>query len=94
MEFIACAFKMTLQKIRTAIKEVDTLLEKSKFELKRQILEKYRVGLLADLRKSGDKLCEVIKQNCVEIAGAPETLIYFLKLWADIKRYLAEHSRG
>ena len=94
LELIACAFKMRLMQIRTAIKDVDILLSKSKFEPKKPILDKYRLGLLADLEKNGNELCDVIKVNCVDIAGAPKPLTFFIKLWADIKRYLAEHCQG
>ena len=94
MELIACAFKMRLQQIRTAIKDVDILLGKSKFEPKKPMLDKYRIGLLADLDFTGNRLYDVIQHDCVDITGAPKPLIFFLKLQADIKRYLAEHSQG
>ena len=94
MELIVCAFKMRLQQIRTAIKDVDILLGKSKFEPKKPMLDKYRIGLLADLDAVGNRLYDVIEHECVEITGAPKPLIFFTKLQADIKRYLAEHSHG
>ena len=65
MELIACAFKMRLQEIRKAIKDVDILLGKSKFEPKKALLDKYRIGLLKDLDTTGNKLYGVIEDYCI-----------------------------
>ena len=91
LDLIATGFKSQLSEVRTAIKNVDILLKKSKFESKKNYLDQYRVGLRADLISKGEKQIEII-DRCIEACGTMTTLIFFRKMKADINRYMAEVS--
>ena len=49
IDLIACAYKSQLKEIRHAIKTIDLLQTKSKFETKKQSMDKYRNGLIYEL---------------------------------------------
>ena len=53
LELIASGFKSQLGEVRSAIKNVDILLKKKKFETKKGYLDQYRSGLLKDLTTKG-----------------------------------------
>ena len=53
IDLIACAFKSQLKEIRHAIKTIDLLETKSKFDTKKPCMEKYRNGLIYDLCSKG-----------------------------------------
>ena len=55
VELIACAFKSQLKEIRQAIKSIDLLETKAKFESKKTTMEKYKNGLIYDLLTKGKK---------------------------------------
>ena len=55
VELIACAYKSQLKEIRHAIKNIDLLETKSKFDNKRLSMEKYKNGLIFDLCTKGKK---------------------------------------
>jgi hypothetical protein len=49
IDLIACAYKSQLKEIRHAIKTIDLLETKSKFDTKKPCMDKYRNGLIYDL---------------------------------------------
>ena len=53
-------------------------------------MEKYRYGLIYDLCSKGKYQIDILEEFCVRVAAKPVTLINFLKLQADIYRYMAE----
>lgn len=53
IDLIACAYKSQLKEIRHAIKTIDLLETKSKFESKKMCMEKYKNGLIFDLCSKG-----------------------------------------
>ena len=93
-ELIAAAFKFRLAEIRGAIKDVNILLGKSKFEPKKALIQFYKSGLLHDLTSTGERFLEVIENDCIEVTGSTSGLIFFMKLKADIYRYLTEFAIG
>jgi len=93
-ELIAAAFKFRLDDIRKAIKDVNILLGKSKFEPKKALIQFYKSGLLSDLTTSGKRFIEVIEKDCIEVTGSTAGLIFFMKLKADIYRYMTEFAIG
>jgi len=44
-ELIACAFKSQLGEVRKALKDLQILQTKSKFETKKSIIDQYKAGL-------------------------------------------------
>lgn len=94
MDLIACGFKSQLQVIRKAIKNLDILLKKSKFENRKQILESYKQGLVQNLLDASARLIDILDHDCIQITGSPVPLIFFNKLKADIFRYIAEVCIG
>ena len=92
LELIASGFKSQLGEVRTAIKNVDILLKKKKFETKKNYLDQYRAGLLEDLINKGTRQIGIIDDKCIDVTGMPTTLIFFQKMKADIYRYMAEFS--
>lgn len=89
---IACAYKSELKQIRHAIKTIDLLETKSKFDSKKLCMEKYKNGLVYELCNKGKQQIDNLEEYCVQAAGAPLTLILFLKMQADIYRYMAEQT--
>jgi hypothetical protein len=83
-----------LGEVRTAIKNVDILLKKKKFETKKGYLDQYRSGLLSDLITKGKRQLAIIDKVCIDATGKVTTLIFFQKMKADIYRYMAEFSNG
>ena len=65
LELIASGFKSQLGDVRTAIKNVDILLKKKKFETKKGYLDQYRSGLLADLIIKGERQITIIDEKCI-----------------------------
>ena len=55
LELISSGFKSQLGEVRTAIKNVDVLLKKKKFDTKKAYLDEYRSGLLKDLVWKGER---------------------------------------
>mmetsp|Transcript_10366 Transcript_10366/g.15956 ORF Transcript_10366/g.15956 Transcript_10366/m.15956 type:complete len:182 (+) Transcript_10366:463-1008(+) len=92
MDLIACGFKSQLTDIRDAIRNIDILLTKSKFESKKATLEQYKNGIKADLVAKGKRQIKIIDDHCIGVTGSPIPLIYFRKLQADIYRYMAEST--
>jgi hypothetical protein len=80
MDLIACAFKSKLQDIRKAIKSIDILMKKNKFEMKKEILDQYKMGLKKDLKDKSLHLINIIQENCIDVTGSPNGLIFFKKL--------------
>ena len=93
IELLACAFKSQLKEIRHAIKTIDLLQTKSKFDTKKPSMDNYRNGLIYDLCCKGKKQIDILEDYCVKAAAAPLTLILFLKMQADIYRYMAEQTQ-
>ena len=93
VELIACAYKSQLKEIRSAIKAIDLLETKSKFDSKRPSMEKYKNGLIVDLCTKGKLQIEMLEEYCVKVAAKPLPLIFFLKMQADVYRYMAEHTQ-
>ena len=54
-ELIACAFKSEMKEIRNAIKNIELLETKSKFDNKKLSMEKYKNGLIYELCNKGKK---------------------------------------
>jgi len=94
LEMIACGFKSQMQVTRKAIKNVEILQKKSKFENKKSILEQYRLGLVKNLMDTSNKQLSIIDDHCIAVTGSPVPLIFFNKLKADIFRYNAEVTIG
>lgn len=94
MDLIACAFKSQLSEIRKAIKATDILMKKNKFEMKKETLDQYKMGLKKDLKDKSLHLITIIQRDCIEVTGSPIGLIFFKKLQADIYRYMAMHHVG
>ena len=70
-------------------------MTESKFKPKIHILDDYRTRLVKDLIKVGEDMFNKIDEYCVKITTKEtKTQIFFIKLQADIRRYLAEHSHG
>jgi len=65
VDLIACAYKSQLKEIRHAIKTIDLLETKSKFDNKKLCMEKYRNGLIYDLCTKGKKQIENLDEYCV-----------------------------
>lgn len=80
IELIACAYKSQLKEIRSAIKNIDLLETKSKFDNKKLSMEKYKNGLIFDLCLKGKQQIDSLEKYCVEVAASPLPLIFFLKL--------------
>ena len=93
-ELIAAAFKFRLDDIRKAIKDVNILLGRSKFEPKKALIQFYKSGLLFDLTSCGQRFLDVIEHDCIEVTGSTSSLIFFMKLKADIYRYMTEFAIG
>ena len=55
VDLITCAYKSQLKEVRHAIKTIDLLETKSKFDNKKLCMEKYRNGLIYDLCNKGKK---------------------------------------
>ena len=92
MELIACAFKSQLQQDRKAIKDIDILMKKGKFETKKGILELYKSGLRKNMIDHAMKQISIIEETCIPVIGAKIPLIFFMKLLGDIYRYITEIS--
>mmetsp|Transcript_3701 Transcript_3701/g.6306 ORF Transcript_3701/g.6306 Transcript_3701/m.6306 type:complete len:223 (-) Transcript_3701:21-689(-) len=92
LELIASGFKNQLNEIREAIKSVDIMLKKSKFEMRQVTLQNYKRGLCNDLVTKGTRQIEIIQSCCLDVTGAPIPTIFFKKLTADIYRYLADQQ--
>jgi len=56
-------------------------------------MEKYKHGLIYDLCSKGKIQIDALEENCVKVAATPLALIFFLKMQADIYRYMAEHTQ-
>ena len=93
-ELIAAAFKFRLNEIRKAIKDVNIVLGKSKFEPKKPLIQFYKAGLMEDLVSNGKKFIDIIDNDCIKVTGSTSGLIFFMKLKADIYRYMTEFSIG
>ena len=93
IELISCAYKSQLKEIRHAIKTIELLETKSKFDKKRTSMQRYKNGLIYDLCNKGKDLVDSLEKYCVDAAAAPLTLILFFKMQADIYRYMAEHTQ-
>lgn len=93
VELVSCAYKSQLKEIRSAIKNIDLLETKSKFDSKRPSMEKYKNGLIFDLCYKGKLQIDNLEKYCVNAAAKPLPLIFFLKMQADIYRYMAEHTQ-
>jgi hypothetical protein len=91
---IACAFKFRMGEIRKAIKDVNFLLGKSKFEPKKALIQFYKSGLLHDLTTNGKRFIDVIDHDITEVTSSTNGLIFFKKLKADIYRYMTEFAIG
>lgn len=89
---IACSFKSLLQQDRKAIKDINILIGKSKFEMKKHILEQYKLGLRENLITHAKDLVKVIEEDCLPVTGSILAFVFFLKLEADIYRYMVEVS--
>jgi len=50
--------------------------------------------LLYDLTTNGKKFIEVIENDCIKVTGSTNGLIFFMKLKADIYRYMTEFAIG
>jgi hypothetical protein len=50
--------------------------------------------LLVDLTTNGKRFIEVIENDCIEVTGSTSGLIFFMKLKADIYRYMTEFAIG
>ena len=55
MDLIAAGFKSQLQELRDAIRNIDIVMQKSKFESKKVTLEQYKQGIKHDLITKGQK---------------------------------------
>jgi hypothetical protein len=82
-----------MKEVRNAIKNIDLLETKSKFDLKRQSMEKYKNGLIYELCVKGKNQIDVLEECCIKATAAPLPWIFFLKMQADIYRYMAEHTQ-
>ena len=80
--------------MRKAIKNLEILLQKSKFDDKRDVLDFYKNGLVKDLITVSKRILDIIDKDCIEVVGAPIPMIFFTKLKADIFRYLTEATQG
>lgn len=94
MDLIACGFKSQMQVIRKQIKNLDILLNKSKFETKKGILEQYKQGLRKNLLHIAQRQIDILTSDCIEATGSPIPLTFFTKIKADIYRYMAEVCHG
>jgi len=94
IELISTAYKMQLKEIIHGIRTIDLLETKSKFSNELKLcMEKYRLGLIYDLCSKGKTQIDVLEEYCVKTASSPLYLVHFLKMQADIYRYLAEHTQ-
>lgn len=50
--------------------------------------------MLVDLTTNGKRFIEVIENDCIEVTGSTSGLIFFMKLKADIYRYMTEFAIG
>lgn len=95
MELISCAFKQKLEQIRNSIEQVKILHNKSKFTKERKdILEKYRHSLVEDLVLNGMTFINITYDNILSKTRGYVNLMFFIKISADIFRYLSEHSES
>lgn len=94
LELIACAFKSELKEVRKAIKSIDILQTKQKFDNKGTSMEQYKKGLIYDMIKKGEKQLDILEKLIMPVVASPSTFIFFKKLEADIYRYLAEHTQN
>jgi hypothetical protein len=92
LEFIACGFKSQLQEDRKAIKDIEILMKKGKFETKKGILEIYKNGLRQNMIDHAIRQLDIIDYNCKQVVGSKIPTIFFIKLEADIYRYMTEVS--
>lgn len=92
LELIACAFKSQLQEDRKAIKDIDILMKKGKFETKKGILELYKNGLRKNMIDHAMRQIKIIEECCIPVVGAKIPMIFFMKILGDIYRYITEIS--
>lgn len=89
-ELISCAFKSQLKEHRHTLQSIDLLLTKSKFELRKPQMEKYKMGIIYEMCLKGKQQINIIDKYCLRYAATPINLIRFFKMQADIYRYMAE----
>jgi len=54
-ELIACAFKNQLKELRMALKDIQIIESKPKYDSKKDLMDRYKVGLVRELIAKGER---------------------------------------
>jgi hypothetical protein len=90
-DLIASAFKSQIKEIRNSMKILKIVKNRSSID--ETLSDDYREGLKIELISKANRLLSIIRDYCLPNA-ALNGYIFFVKLMADIYRYMADACLG
>ena len=66
--------------VRDALQSIKIIESKPKFDSRREILTKYKNGLIKDLLDKCLRVNTILMEYCINVTGKPTRLIHFKKL--------------